>query len=203
MSVAAVILAGGRARRLGMPKPTVVIGGETLLDRAVRATRAVPTVVVGPVEPIAKYALLGSVSITREDPPFSGPAAAIAAGLDEIARRAVIADRILVVACDLARAPEAVALLLAHEWHGDGATFGDGVAFLDGSGRPQWLCGVYRATTLRAECSRLRRKTGLDSLPARLLFERLQLTFLPDPDGLAFDIDTPADLAAARARTPA
>ena len=36
MSVAAVVLAAGASRRLGHPKQEVIIGGETLLQRAVR-----------------------------------------------------------------------------------------------------------------------------------------------------------------------
>ncbi len=36
MSVAAIVLAAGFSRRLGLPKQTVEIGGETLLGRAVR-----------------------------------------------------------------------------------------------------------------------------------------------------------------------
>ncbi len=36
MSVAAVVLAAGGSRRLGRPKQYVVLGGETLLERAVR-----------------------------------------------------------------------------------------------------------------------------------------------------------------------
>lgn len=36
MSVAAVVLAAGASRRLGRPKQEVIIGGETLLQRAVR-----------------------------------------------------------------------------------------------------------------------------------------------------------------------
>lgn len=36
MTVAAVVLAAGASRRLGRPKQTVVLGGETLVERAVR-----------------------------------------------------------------------------------------------------------------------------------------------------------------------
>lgn len=39
MSVAAIVLAAGASRRLGRAKQTVVIGGETLLERAVRIAR--------------------------------------------------------------------------------------------------------------------------------------------------------------------
>ncbi len=39
MSIAAVLLAAGASRRLGQSKQTVVLGGETLLQRAVRVAR--------------------------------------------------------------------------------------------------------------------------------------------------------------------
>jgi CTP:molybdopterin cytidylyltransferase MocA len=39
VSVAAVVLAAGASRRLGRPKQEVIIGGETLLQRAVRLAR--------------------------------------------------------------------------------------------------------------------------------------------------------------------
>ena len=197
MSVAAIILAGGRARRLGMPKHSVVVGAETLLERAIRAVRPMPTVIVGPPESIVDTGAAGPAFVVRESPPFAGPAAAIAAGLYELDRRAVPADRIVLLACDLPRAPEAVALLRAHP------VLDDGVVLRDGSGRLQWLCGIYRATAVRTECSRIRETSGLCSAPVRVLFERLRLTPLDDHDELALDIDTPADLAAARERMPA
>ena len=49
MRVGAVILAAGASRRLGEPKQLLVLGGETLLERAVRVARTAgcsPVVVV-------------------------------------------------------------------------------------------------------------------------------------------------------------
>jgi molybdenum cofactor cytidylyltransferase len=49
VTVAAVVLAGGASTRLGEPKQLVVLGGETLLERAVRVAREAgcsPVVVV-------------------------------------------------------------------------------------------------------------------------------------------------------------
>ena len=79
-SCAAVIVAGGQSSRLGhVPKASLSDGTSTLLDCALQAVRqASPRVVVGPdTLPVPSDVLL-----TREDPPFSGPAAAIHAGLD-------------------------------------------------------------------------------------------------------------------------
>lgn len=180
-----------------MAKSSVPLGGETLLARALRATGGRPTVVVGPSDLRASVPF--GVWVTRERPPFSGPAAAIAAGMRELEHRSVRAAWILVLACDIARAPEAATYLLAQHDPGRTGRTGrtdDGTVLTDLSGHPQWLCGVYRATTLRAATT----GTTLDSVPARALFADMTLTFLPDPDHLAADIDTPADLAFLRAR---
>lgn len=195
--MAAIILAGGRARRLGTPKPAVRLNGETLLDRALRATSGMAVVVVGPGELAPSVASHPAATVTREEPPFAGPAAAVAAGLDELARRMSHAGRVLVLACDLALASEAAAMLLAVS---DRNPDGDGVVLTDPSAHRQWLCGIYRAEALRASADRLRTAGALPSAPARSLFGGLRLHEVPDPGGLSDDIDTPADLAAARER---
>ena len=195
--MAAIILAGGRARRLGTPKPAVRLNGETLLDRALRATRGMAVVVVGPPGLASSVARHPAATVTREEPPFAGPAAAVAAGLDELARRKSRAGRVLVLACDLARVSDAAAALLTAS---DRNPDGEGVVLADPSGHRQWLCGIYGAEALRASADRLRAAGALASAPARSLFDGMRLHEVPDPGGLSDDIDTPADLAAARER---
>ena len=82
-SCAAVIVAGGASRRLNhVPKASLSDGTSTLLDCALEAVAAAsPRVVVGP----ESLPLPSGVLRTREDPPLSGPAAAIHAGLECIA----------------------------------------------------------------------------------------------------------------------
>lgn len=82
-SCAAVVVAGGASRRLNhVPKASLSDGTSTLLDCALEAVAAAsPRVVVGP----ESLPLPSGVLRTREDPPFSGPAAAIHAGLECIA----------------------------------------------------------------------------------------------------------------------
>ena len=82
-SCAAVVVAGGASRRLNhVPKASLSDGTSTLLDCALEAVApASPRVVVGP----ESLPLPPEVLRTREDPPFSGPAAAIHAGLECIA----------------------------------------------------------------------------------------------------------------------
>lgn len=91
-SCAAVVVAGGASRRLNhVPKASLSDGTSTLLDCALEAVAAAsPRVVVGP----ESLPLPPEVLRTREDPPFSGPAAAIHAGLECIA-----------TACERSQAP--------------------------------------------------------------------------------------------------
>jgi molybdopterin-guanine dinucleotide biosynthesis protein A len=76
---AAVILAGGAARRLGgVSKPMLPVGGRSMLARVLAAVPdARPRVVVGPPE----LALPPGVLRAQEQPPGGGPVAATAAGL--------------------------------------------------------------------------------------------------------------------------
>ncbi|WP_460750573.1 NTP transferase domain-containing protein, partial [Myceligenerans cantabricum] len=82
----AIVLAGGRASRLdGAAKPALVSDGVPLLHLALDAAGgARRTAVVGPDDlaaPIAAHPTAHRTVLTREDPPFGGPAAAIAAAL--------------------------------------------------------------------------------------------------------------------------
>jgi molybdopterin-guanine dinucleotide biosynthesis protein A len=86
-SRAAIVLAGGRASRLGgRLKPTIEVGGVRMLDRVIAALAGhAPVVVAGPEE----LAVPPDVVRVREDPPGGGPVAAIGAAfalLDGIAR---------------------------------------------------------------------------------------------------------------------
>ncbi|MDQ1644151.1 MAG: molybdenum cofactor guanylyltransferase, partial [Cryptosporangiaceae bacterium] len=65
-SFAAIVLAGGRASRLGgVHKPGLRIGGATLLDRVLAAATGAGTrIVVGPPQQVPP-----GVVVLREDPP--------------------------------------------------------------------------------------------------------------------------------------
>ncbi|MFG1884637.1 molybdenum cofactor guanylyltransferase [Micromonospora sp. NPDC049102] len=75
---AAVVLAGGAARRMGgVDKPALPVGGRSMRDRVLAAVGdATPCVLVGPGGGVPD-----GVRVTREDPPGGGPVAATAAGL--------------------------------------------------------------------------------------------------------------------------
>ncbi|MFB4350716.1 molybdenum cofactor guanylyltransferase [Microbacterium sp. CR_7] len=185
----AIILAGGRATRLGgAAKPLLDIGGRTLLDRVVHAVAdCSPIVVVGPAAVTAQ-----KVIWTREEPPFGGPVAGIAAGLVRID-----SAEVYLVAADLVHPDDAVAALRRHPPLADGM---DGVCLSDADGRMQWLTGRYRTDALRAAVAALP-ASGRDA-SMRSFLAPLSLTACRAGD-LAADVDTWHDLDRARASIPA
>ncbi|MFF7726087.1 NTP transferase domain-containing protein [Streptomyces sp. NPDC008001] len=187
----AVVLAGGAARRLGgTDKPTLRVGGRTLLDRVLEACAdAEETVVVGPRRPTAR-----PVRWEREDPPGGGPLAGLAAGL-----RHTAAPTTLVLSADLPflRAGTVRALLAAAA---TGGPYVEGVLLTDLDGRDQPLVAAYRTEPLRRELALLAAEHGsLAGLPLRLLTDELTLGRFPHPTA-SFDCDTWEDVATARAR---
>ncbi len=185
----AVVLAGGRARRLGgVSKPEVPLAGRTLLDRALDATRgARRVVVVGP----AHLARPG-VATTLEDPPSGGPVAGIDAGLAALAAGADdrVGPAVLLLACDVPGAAPAVPVLLAAlAGHPDA----DGAHLVrDGHAQP---VAVVRSGPLRAALDALARDGGVHGAALRRLVERLRMVDVPDPDDLGADADTWDDVA--------
>ena len=177
--VDAIVLAGGRGSRLGAPsKPEYVLGGRRLVDVALSAVAgAHRTVLVGPGPAPA------GVLLTREDPPFGGPVAAVAAGFSALPDHAAWT---LLLACDLPGAEEGVARLLA----ADPEPHDEGICLVDDDGRLQWLLGCYRTAPLAQRLS----NRGDPPLSAMYrLLEPLRLVGLRADPSITDDIDTPAD----------
>jgi molybdopterin-guanine dinucleotide biosynthesis protein A len=192
--LAAVVLAGGRAARLGgADKPALVVGGQPLLATVISAATAAGAgqiVIVGPPRPALAAPLDSQARLdwVREDPPGSGPVAALRCGL-----AVTQAPLILLLAADLPflRAPQLTALIAAAGPPGQGAVL------VDDSGRAQWLAGCWAASGLRTGLASYRGSSLhglLDPLrPARL---RCPAGAGPPP---WLDCDTDADLRLARA----
>jgi len=184
--LAAVILAGGQGRRLGgQDKPALLVGGRTLLDRALAAVPGGPIVVVGPPRSLPE-----GVRIVSEDPPGGGPAAGVAAGfvaLPELPVGAVVA----VLAADLPGIDAPTVSRLCDALSADSAQGADGAVLLDPDGRRQYLIGVWRHGALQAAIGR---RPGWHGRPLRELLEPIAVIEIPGSDREAADIDTPSDL---------
>lgn len=184
----AVVLAGGRARRMdGADKPGLTIGGRTLVERVAEAVRdARRLIVVGPPR-----AELPHATVVREDPPGSGPVPALRAGLAEVR-----APWLALLAADMPfLLPGHVAALL------DAArrAGAPGAVLVDAEGREQWLAGCWRTAGLRAALTGYR-GASLRGLLGPLAPARVS----PGPGGAErerpawYDCDTPGALAHAR-----
>ena len=191
----AVVLAGGRSSRLGgEPKAGLLVNGEPLLARTLRAVGdAVQTAVVGPpsLAGLLPGVPFGGV-IVREVPPFSGPAAAVGAAVTAL-RELELQDEkppspwTLVLACDMPESARAVAALL------EAARLGppQSVLAVDSSGKAQPLAGIYRTDDLLAAVTES--PDGLANLSMFSMLARVQWREVAVPEGSTADVDTWAD----------
>jgi len=211
--VAAVILAGGRSRRMGRPKPWLELGGVPLLVHVLRAVRPLvrEIVVVAaagqelpqlgdpgtpgvPAAPaVDRAAAAVPIRIARDRVPDLGPLPALALGL-----ATVRAGHAFALACDAPFVRRAVLDLLVRESAGADAA----IPIWDE--RPQPLVAIYRCR-LASELAALakageRRLQAITALPGVRLVPSERVRAL-DPEGLSFrTLNTPADYAAARRR---
>jgi molybdopterin-guanine dinucleotide biosynthesis protein A len=179
-----LLLSGGRSRRLGLDKASVVLDGVplavTMGDRL--ATVCDPVLEVGP-------GVSGRSRVT-EDPPFQGPLAALVAGGRALA--AIGADGpVLLLAVDLPRVePPLLALLRDRP--------GSGAVVPEAAGRLQPVCARYGPDDLLAAVSLV--EAGVRALSA--LLDVIEVDVVTEatwrevaPDGAFADLDTPDDAA--------
>lgn len=180
----AIVLTGGRSSRLGgEAKAALVVEGRSLLATALAAAAgARRTVVVGDAT-----AVPAGVRITREDPPFGGPAAAIAAGVGALAAEPG-SDFTLVLACDMPKSFAAVGELVTRAGTLAGT---DGVVAVDEDGHRQQLLGLYRSGPLAAAVQGF--GSDIQNLAVRALLAGLTLVEVSVPPGSTADVDTWAD----------
>ena len=166
----AIVLAGGRATRLGgVSKAELIVGGRSLLDRTLDAVAGAATVVV-----VGDVDAPGAI-VVQEEPRFAGPAAAIGAGLPE-----VTAPWVVIAACDHPDVADAVGPLLA-------ARSGDGAVAVDAGGRRQHLLCVVDASALRSAAAD---HESLTDLAVHRLLAPLDLTEIALPPRATEDVDT-------------
>lgn len=186
LAYTAVILAGGRASRLGgVAKPLLEVGGRSLLDAALAAASGAREVVV-----VGDVPVPAGVRQIVEDPPRSGPAAALAAGVVTLS---VPAPWTLVLASDVPGVDRAVPALVAHAEKDGGH---DGVCFHDGTGHPQWMLALYRTAPLRGAIDAVE----TTDLSLKRLLAPLRLRSIDGDPGAIADCDTWDEIEAARRR---
>ncbi|WP_311380786.1 NTP transferase domain-containing protein [Arthrobacter sp. ISL-28] len=215
MEFDALILAGGRSSRLGgSPKSELIYDGETLLNRAISAARGARRIVVVGPEP---QSLPPGVLTCREDPPFAGPAAAIAAGLARLRHpdrslaggnagttgaEDAVAAYTLILACDMPHAAGAVQALQEALHAGIAGSQAvvrqgnDGVMAASADGRLQPLAGFYRTAALRAAIDDASARNALNHGSVFALLARLDVQAVTVPAGSTDDVDTWDDAAA-------
>lgn len=180
MSVVAVVLAGGRSRRLGTDKAAVTVGGVSLLERTLGAVAAVG---------------LGSDPVV-EARRLDGPLTAVAAVRDTPAVCDPATTHVLLLGCDHPfLEPELLRLVVARR---DARR---SVCIADTDGRVQYLLGVHPRGRLDDAAALV--AAGERSLASWLSADTVVLGAdvwrAADTAGRSLlDVDDPADLARAR-----
>lgn len=204
----AVILAGGRSSRLaGEPKALLRYSGQSLLRRTLNSLRAARRIaVVGPdelrveLEAFIDAEPQTTVVLTREDPPFSGPAAGIGAAVNALREgfadddddraddggAAFRAPLTLVFACDMPALGTLPQQLL------DAAERNPAVQLVlpvDADCRTQPLASCVDSAALDAAVAGYG-PGGLAGMPVRKLLEGLKSMQLPLESTATADVDT-------------
>lgn len=165
----------------GRHKPALIIGGASIVDRAVAAAPG-RVVIAGSAEGLT----LQGVDSAREDPPFAGPVAGVAAALSSLSAGT---RTILLLAGDLPFLdPGFLERLCAAA---------PAIA-RDEGGRDQYLCAAWPEEALRR---RLIEVGPPDGMPMRRLYAGETFRTLHAPHGSLDDVDAPGDFADAEGRS--
>ncbi|RJN31645.1 molybdenum cofactor guanylyltransferase [Nesterenkonia natronophila] len=190
----AVLLAGGAGRRLGgTDKALLDRAGRTLLDHwaTALAERGVSGVVVGP-QHLSRH-LTPHLRLTREDPPLSGPAAAVCAGVRALppANSEDASEAVLLFAVDMVNPGPLLDWLV--EWlpvlQGTGE---QAVVPRDAEGRFQMLSSAVGRAWLQQRVDRLLPGEEVGQ-SLRWLLDGAQTAHPVLPYDLSGDVDTPED----------
>lgn len=136
--------------------------------------------------------------VTQEDPPFSGPAAAVCAGVRALPTETTDADdaahrpleRVLLCAVDIVEPDPLLDWLLEAASHADTQPGGDGLLPHDGQGRPQWLASLISAEWLRRRVATIAPDEE-QGRSLRWLLGTAELRHLAMPPQLGHDVDEP------------
>lgn len=197
-AVTAIVLAGGAGRRMrqrpcgvGAPKPLLLLGGRTLIERVVAAVQPLVAGVIVVANDPEAMAFLNLPTVPDVEP-GRGPLMGLYSGL-----QACETPHALAVACDAPFLQPALLQALIARRRPDALTLPE-----TGHG-PQPMPGLY-PTALAPNIAALleRGRAALRDLAASVPVELLTKEEVRalDPEGRSFkDLDTPEDLAAAQA----
>lgn len=190
------ILVGGQSRRMGRDKTALQLNDQTLPARIAKALGEVTSRVslVGARRSYLELGLPNVPDIHQEWGALGGIHAALAGAN---------AGWILVVACDL----PFVTSELFERLRSFGTDSVDAIVPVQSDGRPQPVCALYRVETCLAEIEKV---IGAGEHSPRVLLSNLRTRFvqfselsdLPDADRFFFNVNTPADFAAANRTEP-
>lgn len=171
-----IVLTGGTNRRFGSDKSEALLGGKTLLETLCGALPSGELIIVGPESSVAaKY--------VREEPSYSGPVAAIGAGIAHCT-----AELVAIFATDMPFAPLLLPKLMA-------SLQSDAALPLDVEGIMQPLAGLYRRSALHQA---LASYENLENQSMKSLTSKLKVDEVPLVETeLLIDIDTPEALSQA------
>jgi molybdenum cofactor guanylyltransferase len=180
----AVVLAGGKAARLGgRAKPQLEVGGRTMLAGVLSAVAAAERrIVVGPPQPVPD-----GVVLVRENPPGGGPVTALRTGLAEVDTEivAVLAGDLPFLTADLIDALRA-------------GLRRDAVLVIDEGGRDQLLLALWRTASLSRALQAAPGPAPVRRLLTGMDVDRIRPAVEAGRPAPWLDCDTPTDLARAR-----
>lgn len=188
--IAAVVLAGGEGRRIGGGKPLRMLGGETLLARALGQAAAFSDRVALAVRDPGQVEAAGGVAVIP-DASVEGPLGGLVAALEYARDQGRAA--VLTLPCDMPFLPPDLGARLG------AALDGHAAALAASGGRLHPVCGLWRVT-------------ALDHMPAYAGSGRRSLWGFAEAVGFTavdwpvapadpfFNINTAEDLAEAEAR---
>jgi molybdenum cofactor guanylyltransferase len=192
----AIVLAGGRSRRMGRDKALLPWGETTLVEHIARTVRQVSTPVIVVAAETGQYVVPSAECVVGDRYPDTGPLGGLLTGLDHLEP-----GYHLLVGCDMPLLkPDLIRLLFSHAG-------GHSAAVPVVRGHLEPLCAVYSHSCQPALLSRLRsgdlslqravEALGLQQVPEIILREA-------DPDLISFtNLNTEEDYARhARAHPP-
>ncbi|MEW1951936.1 NTP transferase domain-containing protein [Terrabacter sp. NPDC080008] len=193
-----VVLTGGASRRMGSHKPLLEVAGRPLVARVLDAAADWPALVVGPTQGVPD-----GIRSVLEPVPGGGPVAGLAAAVAALPDTAP--EKLVVLAADLPFVTHEHLRRLVGGLDARPSTYAAGTlperadlaVTVTADGRTNWLCAAWRLDVLR---DRLVEVGDAYGRSMRQLCADVPTAFVDDPDEVALDVDTPADLDRARGR---